>query len=374
MNPEVLAKELKNNGVDFYTGVPDSFLYGFCSYIQEYIDAGHHVTAANEGNAIGIAAGHYLASGKVPVVYMQNSGMGNAFNPLVSLADKHVYAIPMILLIGWRGEPGIGDHEQHKTQGELTTTLLNDMGIPYRIVGPESSEQEHAKWAADQARRLRQPVALLVRKGALSGEKKKPVDDSFPMRREDVIRIFLDYMPKDTIFVATTGRATRELYILREERGEGHEKDFLNVGSMGHASSVAMGIALEKPQRQVVCFDGDAAAMMHMGAFAAIDKRKIPNFLHVILNNGSHESVGGQPSVGHEICFTGIAENCRYQTVGKAIENAGDLIDVLQRMESRKKAGFIDVKIRSGLRDGLGPLKASLKAEIDLLHTELCGD
>lgn len=165
MNPEVLAKELKNNGVDFYTGVPDSFLYGFCSYIQEYIDAGHHVTAANEGNAIGIAAGHYLASGKVPVVYMQNSGMGNAFNPLVSLADKHVYAIPMILLIGWRGEPGIGDHEQHKTQGELTTTLLNDMGIPYRIVGPESSEQEHAKWAADQARRLRQPVALLVRKG-----------------------------------------------------------------------------------------------------------------------------------------------------------------------------------------------------------------
>ncbi len=371
MDPESFAKQLMENGVRFFTGVPDSFLNGFCTYIQKNVDARHHIIAANEGNAVALAAGYQMATGELPLVYMQNSGMGNAVNPLASLVDKNVYSIPMILLIGWRGEPGIGDHTQHETQGEITTKLLDDLGIPWKVINIDDQVSDVTEWAVNIAQQNNCPVALIARKGALSGKKIKPVDESYPLRREEVIQIVLDYLPSDTIYIATTGRATRELHVLREERGEGHKNDFLNVGSMGHASSVASGIALAKPDRQVVCLDGDAAVLMHMGSLAVIHKTIIPNFLHIVLNNGCHESVGGQPSMGQDVDLTEIAKSCGYQTIQNSADDRESLIDALRQLEIRDRAGFIDMRIRAGLRDDLGPLQVNLKEELDDFEYEI---
>lgn len=371
MTVERFVEALDRKNIDFFSGVPDSFLNEFCEYIRKNKDNSQHIIAANEGNAVAIASGHYIATGRLPLVYMQNSGIGNALNPIVSLADRNVYSIPMILLIGWRGEPGINDHVQHKLQGEITADLLKNMEIPYQIIDQNSREEEIVRWAFDTAMEKQQAVALIVRKGVFSGGKKKPVDDSYPMSREDAIEAILEYMPHDTIYVATTGRATRELYVLREERKESHKFDFLNVGSMGHASSIATGMALARPSRKIVCLDGDAAAIMHMGALAAIDKSAIPNLIHIVLNNGSHESVGGQPSAGQKIEFTGIAYNCGYETVEGCVCTKEEMILALNKLEKSEKACFIDVRIRSGLRDGLGPLQVSLKQNIKELEEEL---
>lgn len=319
LDPKKVFEILKDNGVTFFTGVPDSYLNGFCNYALENC-GGRNIIAANEGNAVGIAAGHYLASGDIPLVYMQNSGLGNAVNPLVSLADVNVYSIPMLLLIGWRGhgntEP---NHPQHTLQGEITTKILGLLHIPYSVLS--DSDEDFAatvQKAVEYCKRERRSYALIAPKGIMADTEKKNISDStYPMSREEAIEIILDSMPPDTVYSATTGRATRELFFLREKRGEAKNNDFLNVGSMGHASSVALGIALEKPDRRVVVLDGDSAAIMHMGAMTMVSKTDVPNLLHVILNNGAHESVGGQPSAGHRIDFTAIAAACGYE-IGRA--------------------------------------------------------
>ena len=289
---------------------------------------------------------------------MQNSGMGNALNPLLSLADKDVYHIPMILLIGWRGEPGTDDHPQHKKQGEITLKLLEDLNIPYIIAEDDDEKfQQQLLQIITTMKTTHLPVAIVGRKGIFAEtDKKNIVDSTYPMSREDAIRTILDTMPKETIYIATTGRATRELYFERERRGESHEYDFLNVGSMGHASSVALGIALSKHDRYVVCLDGDSAAMMHMGAFTMASKYNVPNLIHIILNNGAHESVGGQPSAGHLVDFTKIAVACGYNTPGHSIESEDQLKKSLKDMQSSDKTSFLDVRIHKGLSRKLPPL------------------
>lgn len=348
---------LYNNGVEFFCGVPDSYLNAFCTYIMENVTPSKNVIAANEGNAVAIAAGYYFATGTVPLVYMQNSGMGNALNPLVSLVDKHVYSVPMVLLIGWRGEPSTNDHAQHKTQGEITTRLLDMLSIPYQVViDDDSLIEETVEWAVRTALDISTPTALIAPKGVFAEKKKKPpLDDSYPMSREDVIKVTLDNTPKDTLFVATTGRATRELYFLRNERGETHENDILNVGSMGHASSIAIGLALANKDRLVVCLDGDSAAIMHMGALTMASRYELPNLLHIILNNGAHESVGGQPSAGHLIDFADIAKCCGYRAI--TVNTEESLISALKEFSDGKAASLINVRIRQGMRPVLPPLK-----------------
>jgi phosphonopyruvate decarboxylase len=348
---------LYKNGVEFFCGVPDSHLNAFCSYINNHVPSSKNIIAANEGNAVALASGYYFATGSVPLVYMQNSGMGNALNPLVSLVDRHVYSVPMVLLIGWRGEPLTGDHEQHRTQGEITTKLLDMLAIPYKIVKDDDSFiGETVAWAVQTASSTGLPTALIAQKGVFAEAKKKsPLDDSYPMSREDAIKVVLDNVPKDTLFVATTGRATRELYFLRDERGETHNNDVLNVGSMGHASSIAMGLALANKDRLVVCLDGDAAAIMHLGALTMVSKYEVPNFVHIILNNGAHESVGGQPSVGHIIDFAEIAGSCGYRS--KTVDDEKSLIGALGELTDGKAASLINVKIRQGMRPVLPPLK-----------------
>lgn len=372
LEQEKVFETLAEQGVTFFTGVPDSYLNGFCNYALAHC-GDRNVIAANEGNAIGIASGHYFASQEIPLVYMQNSGMGNTVNPLASLVDKDVYAVPMLLLIGWRGQGNTEpNHPQHKLQGEITPGLLDLMHIPYTVLSDDIDEFKAAVTkAVAYCKEHRQPYGLISPKGVMAGEKANNKDAVYPMSREEAIEVVLDTMPADTVYSATTGRATRELFWLRERRGESKKCDFLNVGSMGHASSVALGIAMAKPERPVVALDGDSAAMMHMGALTMVSKLDVPNYMHIILNNGAHESVGGQPSAGHKVDFTKIAEACGYQTVGKPVTNKEELVEAIQALKDCGKASFIDMRIHKGLSGDLPALKFSHREAIDALIAEL---
>lgn len=364
---------LADNGVSFFTGVPDSYLNGFCNYALENCGS-RNMIAANEGNAVGIACGHYFATKEIPLVYLQNSGMGITINPLVSLADKDVYAVPMLILVGWRGQGNSEpNHPQHKLQGEITPAIFEIMHIPYSVLTDDDEEfSETIKNAIRYCEETRQPYGLIAPKGVMAAsEKANKIDDVYPMSREEAMEVVLNQMPTDTIYAATTGRATRELFFLRERRGESKKKDFLNVGSMGHASSVALGIALEKKDRKVVVLDGDSAAMMHMGSMTMVSKIEVPNYMHVVLNNGAHESVGGQPSAGHRIDFTKIAEGCGYATIGKAVETEDELIAAINALKDCGKASFIDCRIHKGLSRKLPPIVFDHRKAIDELIEEL---
>ena len=373
LDQKKVFEELAGNGVTFFAGVPDSYLNGFCNHALANCP-GRNIIAANEGNAVAIAAGHWFASREIPLVYMQNSGQGNAVNPLASLADPAVYAVPMILLIGWRGQGNTEpNHPQHRLQGEMTPGLLELMHIPYTVLTDSDEDfAKAARAAAAYCREHRAPYGLIAPKGVMADpDKPNNTDDTYPMSREEAMEIILDRMPADTIFCATTGRATRELFFLREKRGEGKAHDYLNVGSMGHASSVALGIALERKDRPVAVLDGDAACMMHMGAMTMVSKAEAPNLLHVVLNNGAHESVGGQPSAGHRIDFTKIAEACGYATTGRAATTREELEAAVDALRKAGRAGFIDCRIHKGLSRKLPPIIFDHRQAIDDLMDEL---
>ena len=375
LDQEKVFNTLGKNGVTYFAGVPDSYLNGFCNYAIAHC-GDRNVITANEGNAVALAAGHYIATREIPLVYMQNSGEGNAVNPLASLADKDVYAIPMLLLIGWRGQGNSEpNHPQHKLQGEITPGLLELMHIPYSILADSDEEFEKAvEKGIKHCRESRGVYAFIAPKGVMADpEKPNNVDDTYPMSREEAIEIILDHMPEDTIFSATTGRATRELFFLREKRGESRNRDFLNVGSMGHASSVALGIALARPERMVVALDGDSAAIMHMGAMTMVSKVKAPNFMHIILNNGAHESVGGQMSAGHLLDWTKIAESCGYETTGHSVTTGAQLAEAVEKLKGCGKAAFIDCRIHKGLSRKLPPIIFDHREAIDGLIAELNG-
>jgi len=361
---------LQGEGVEFVSGVPDSLLNDFCHYVQDNMASDKHVITANEGNAIALAAGHYLSTGSVPVVYMQNSGIGNSLNPLLSLAGKDIYSIPMVLLIGWRGDPSIVDHIQHSKQGELTKTLLEQSGIACEILDDDSDEaMKIGRWAVSTAKTLSSPVAIIVKKGALATETKVDSykkNDLSLLSREEAIDHVIGLMPENTRYVATTGRATREIYSVRKKRNMGHNKDFLNLGAMGHCSSIAAGIALGARDNPVVCFDGDAAFLMHMGSIAINGQLGLSNLVHIVLNNGVHESVGGQPSVSKYVKLTSIADNCGFATVGKPVSTKDEITHTLEKLIPCDKSVFVEINIRKGISDDLGPLRIdclSLKNE-----------
>lgn len=317
INVKEFVASLCAGGVDFFTGVPDSLLKNFCAYVTDHCGEGH-VIAANEGGAVGLAAGHYLATGKPALVYMQNSGQGNAVNPLASLADPDVYSIPMILLVGWRGMPGVHDEPQHVKQGEITISLFETMGIPTTVLSDdEDSALKQVELAIRQAKTEKRPVALIVKKGLFGDytlQSKKP--NIADIAREAAIENLLNEIGPDTAIVSTTGMISRELYETRIRRGEGHEHDFLTVGSMGHASQIALGIALAQPNRPVVCLDGDGASIMQMGNMAIVGQATAANLTHIVLNNAAHDSVGGQPTVGGTINLPVIAAACGYNQPG----------------------------------------------------------
>ncbi|QQR91764.1 MAG: phosphonopyruvate decarboxylase [Myxococcales bacterium] len=351
---------LVRENVDFFAGVPDSLLKSFCAYITANTDAKHHVITANEGSAVALAAGYHLATGRIGLVYMQNSGLGNAVNPLTSLADAEVYGVPMLLVIGWRGEPDKKDEPQHVKMGKVTSDLLSSINIPHAVVPTDWSEAKPLlKFAIEQATSKQGPFALVVPKGTFETYSLKTDEsDSYPLSREDALGIILDHIDPKSFFVSTTGMPSRELYECREQREEEHATDFLTVGSMGHASQIALGVALQQSERPVVCIDGDGAAIMHLGGLSTIGSLKPGNFTHVVLNNGAHDSVGGQPTVGFEIDFAAIARGCAYPTVLRA-DDENTLAEALNAMAELPGPRFLEVRVHKGARSDLGRPKQS---------------
>lgn len=366
-----LFEALDKKNVKFFTGVPDSLLNNFCLYLVKNIPDGQHVMAANEGNAIAIAAGNYMATGNIPVVYMQNSGIGNATNPLLSLTHDCVYGIPMILVIGWRGDPAINDHAQHKKQGELTPVLMKDMDIPYEILDDENTVVDKFAWAVEKAKDISAPVVLIAKKAILTEKvKKQDYPASKLMNREEAIAAVIDVYGNNAIYLATTGRATRELNEQLKLHGIGSGHEFQNVGSMGHVSSVALGIALARPNKRVVVFDGDAAAVMHMGALATIGRYPTSNLVHIVLNNGVNESVGGQKSAGRVVNLSRIANACGYHVPAKgAVRDKEKLQAVLRNPIDGPL--FIDMYVRQGIRSDMPKLNIDHKAQKEALMKNL---
>lgn len=343
-------------GSEFYTGVPDSQLKPLCNYlINTYgIDEKHHIIAANEGNCTALAAGYHIATGKVPVVYMQNSGEGNIINPVASLLNDKVYAIPMVFVIGWRGEPGIHDEPQHIYQGEVTIKLLDDMGIKSFIIGKETTDEEVAETMKDFNKMLGQGknVAFVIRKGALSYDEKVEYKNNNTMVREEIIRHITEASGEDPI-ISTTGKASRELFEIRTGKGQSHKYDFLTVGSMGHSSSIALGVALNKPDTKVWCIDGDGAVLMHMGAMAVIGANKPHNLIHIVINNGAHETVGGMPTVASDIDIVAIAKACGYP-YAVSVDSFAALDAELEKAKTKDELSLIEVKCSIGAREDLG--------------------
>lgn len=341
---------LKEQGLDLFCGVPDSCLKDFCACVSEHEPPTRHIIAANEGNALGIAIGHTLATGKPAVVYLQNSGLGNIVNPLLSLADEDVYKIPALFLIGWRGEPGVHDEPQHLKQGKLTLPLLNMMGVAYEIL----ERVEQVATACDFIRATGKPFAFVVKKGLFDPYSAKKQDDFSSLSREAAIRTVLSLLEPDDIVVASTGMISREVY----ENRATHEKDFLTVGGMGHASSIALGIALEKPDRDVFCLDGDGAVLMHMGALAVNASHELSNFRHIVFNNGAHDSVGGQPTVMGNVDLISIVTGCRY-FYSRVVSSEDEIRDAWTDFIEIDGPSLLEIDVKKGARKDLGRPKES---------------
>ena len=357
ISTEYFFKNLLKARVEFFAGVPDSLLKNICSYITDNTSPKNHIIAANEGNALALGIGYHLASGKLPLIYMQNSGLGNIVNPLLSLADPDVYSVPMLLMIGWRGEPNVKDEPQHKKQGRVTLKMLEAMEVPYQVLSVDTSDEqakEIIKKASKEALKNNAPYAIVVKKGAFSEYKlKKDETANLPLFREDAIKIIVDNLNDSDIIVTTTGVASRELFEYREELKQGHEKDFLTVGGMGHANQIAFGIALQKPNRRVFCLDGDGAALMHMGSLAINGNIECNNFKHIIFNNGAHDSVGGQPTVGYTTDFQSIAKASGYDLVLQAETNE-EVVKCIESLKAFEGKVFLELKTKKGFRKDLG--------------------
>lgn len=364
MKVEELVKAINS---DFYAGVPDSQLKALCDYLMDNygIDPKHHIIAPNEGNATALAAGYYLATGKTGVVYMQNSGEGNAINPIASLCNDKVYGIPVIFIIGWRGEPGVHDEPQHVFQGEVTLKLLDVMDIPYFIIDKNMTEAdiENAMFSFKPLLEKGKQVAFVVRKGSLEFDKKIKYTNNWTMTREEAIRRIVA-VTKDDPIVSTTGKASRELFEIREANGEGHGCDFLTVGSMGHSSSIAFEIAVQKPEKKVWCIDGDGAALMHLGALMMTASQKPKNLVHIVINNGAHDTVGGMPTSAMDRELSPVAEVAGYCEVYKAY-SADELDCVLRKAKENNCLTFIEVFCSTGARSDLGRPTTTTKENRD---------
>ncbi len=355
LRPQFFIETLKDNGIDFFAGVPDSLLKNICAYMTDTLPREQNIIAANEGGAVGIAAGYHLATGRIACVYMQNSGEGNIINPLASLTDKEVYNIPVLLLIGWRGKPGEHDEPQHIKQGKITTGLLNTLGVDYTVLNKdENKAKAQIEHAVRHMTRTNEVYALVIEKDtfeayALESTKESPLT----LSREEAIKTVASHMGDKDVAVSTTGMISRELFEHRTSMGESHERDFLTVGSMGHASQIALGIALEKKDRKIWCFDGDGATIMHMGNMAITASLAPRNYIHVVFNNGAHDSVGGQPTVGLDMDLCAAARSVGYMQTF-SVRTAEELLAALDKVTTAEGPVLLQVCVRKGNRKDLG--------------------
>lgn len=376
MDARILLDACEAAGIDFFTGVPDSQLKGLCDTLYAtYGAAGcQHIVAANEGNAVALAAGHYLATGHPALVYMQNSGLGNAVNPLASLMDGKVYGLPALLVIGWRGEPGVKDEPQHAKQGEITLGQLELLDIPYEIMDKNTDESAFAQMFTNVMAHLAQGkcAALVIRKGGLACACNAGYAHAAPMTREAALATIVAQAQPEDIFVSTTGKLSRELFELREKQGAGHGSDFLTVGCMGHASSIALGIALAKPECRVWCLDGDGAALMHLGAMQVIAQQQPANLIHVVMNNGAHESVGGMPVCAGQAALCETAAAVGYDRVERACD-FDELAEKAASLRAKEGLAFLEVACALGARDDLGRPTTTPKENRDAFMAHVMG-
>lgn len=360
IRPSYFYDLLIKNETDFFAGVPDSLLKNFCAYVTDNAPSEKHIISANEGSATALACGYHMATGKIPMIYMQNSGEGNMVNPMLSLADRDVYSIPMLIVIGWRGEPGVHDEPQHVKQGKVTCDLLDAMKIPYEVLSENEAELPgQFEKAYKYIKENNAQYAFVIRKNTFDEYKlvnNIPVEGK--MSREEAIEKIMLSADDKTAFVSTTGMASRELYELRDKHNQAHDRDFLTVGGMGHCSQIALAIAMNKADRQVYCIDGDGASIMQMGGMATIGTRNPSNMVHFVMNNGAHDSVGGQPTVGRQIDLCAIAAGCGYENVVK-VETPEELDAVLHDDETKSKLTFVEVLVTKGARKDLGRPKST---------------
>jgi len=371
LNPKEFYESIRTHNMEFFCGVPDSLLKDFCAYVTDVTPKSNHVITANEGQAVALAAGYHMATGKAAVVYLQNSGLGNIVNPLMSLAVPGVYSIPMLLLVGWRGEPGKRDEPQHVVQGQATPGILASCGIPFQVLPDYYEGAEQALYTARKhMETTKSPYCLLVRRQNFLPYKLKNDPEKYPLNREGALQVIVDALHERDVVVGTTGMLSRELFEYRVAKGQGHEKDFLTVGSMGHASAIALGIAKFRTKRQIFCLDGDGAALMHMGNMSTIGQEEPKNFKHVIINNGAHDSVGGQPSFGadEKFSFPDIAKACGYNAVMTATEPE-DITEKVKEMREMDGPVLLEVKCNKGGRKNLGrPTRTPQQNKKDFMH------
>ena len=358
IEPSSFYNELKKEEIDFFVGVPDSLLKNFCSFVDDNIEKDNHIIAANEGNAISIASGYHLATKKIPVVYMQNSGLGNCINPLTSLADKEVYSIPMLLIIGWRGEPGKKDEPQHLKQGRITREQLKILDIDYFVIDENTDEKSCLEKVIKRINKNSSPVAILVRENTFKKYKLKNKQKTiYKLKREEAIEEIINLSNDSDIFISTTGKTSRELYEIRKNKGEA-QKDFLTVGSMGHVSSIALGVAIGLKKQRVICLDGDGSLIMHLGSLPIIGAISPKNLIHVILNNCAHESVGGQPTVANEIDFEKLSSALNYKNFFQS-SNVKQINDCWSQLIDREGPSLFLINIKSSSRKDLGRPESS---------------
>lgn len=353
IKPDLIINFFKTKNVEFFSGVPDSVLSGLSSSIDDLIKEKTHIIAANEGNALALAMGHFMSTCKTGVVYLQNSGLGNIVNPLTSLADRDVYNVPVFLLIGWRGEPGQKDEPQHVKQGRITPQLLDVLGVPYWIMAENCDTEKVLSDAWETMLETGSPVAILIKKGLIETPKTFSIPSKpNELTREEAISTIIGHEVSKDVFVVTTGMAGRELFELRKKQNQVHD-DFLTVGGMGHASSIALGIAISRPDKRIICLDGDGALIMHMGALPVIGDLKPKNFIHVLLNNGAHDSVGGQSTVGDKMDVRSLVISCGYKSYFRA-SNIKQVNEVWKEIELSNGPVMLEIKISKGARKNLG--------------------
>lgn len=344
-------------GVTAYAGVPDSTLSNFTDYlISEPELSGKHFIAHNEGGAVAIACGHYMATGHPAMVYMQNSGLGNAVNPIASLASPDVYGIPLFYVVGWRGEPGVHDEPQHVFQGKKTLEMLQTLDITYTLIDKDTTFAE-----AEQAVRERflpvmaqgRSAALVVKRGALAKTVTYNPESALPLSREEAVQIVLESLGQEDVAVSTTGKTSREVFEYREATGAGHARDFLTVGSMGHAASIALGIAAAWKGGKVWVLDGDGAVIMHMGALATVGSCAPKNYIHVVINNEMYESVGVMPTVSKTVDYRALAKANGYAAWFTA-SDAEQLRTALRQVREAEGPALLEIRTNHLSRKDLG--------------------
>ncbi|MDT8303276.1 MAG: phosphonopyruvate decarboxylase [Sedimentisphaerales bacterium] len=353
IDPGRFFNRLRQHGINFFAGVPDSILKHFCTYIEDHCTAGQHIITANEGNAVALAAGYHLSTGKTAAVYLQNSGLGNAVNPLMSLTASEIYNIPLLLIIGWRGEPGVKDEPQHIKQGRITPGQLELMEIPYSLLDSDSDSNQVLDSVIDEIKHTNVPAALIVSKGTFSPYNSIRNRNPFSkLSREEALTEILTLAGKKALIISTTGKTSREIFEIRTRLGQ-PQRDFLTVGSMGHTSSISLGAALGNPKKQFICIDGDGSALMHLGALPVIGKLSPTNLIYILLNNAAHDSVGGQSTAADRFDFGAMATACGFNKYHLA-ETTRHLKDCWTALRQTPGPQMIEVRICTGSRDDLG--------------------